>query len=188
MSIYKITHSCGHTVEHQIYGTNVHGEREKKAAWLESRLCYDCYKQAEAEKAAKASEDANLPELTGSETLGRPIFVRRLHSPSTKCVPKLQQIPTPLKSILNKLQLSNLCWMSCARIAAQSGGLITAAKTLTLHGLLSKQKVRCNDTSYRERNVRSWPTGQERLARRRGATEYFELYAGVSNQGYRHGA
>ena len=67
MSIYKITHSCGHTVEHQIYGTNVHGEREKKAAWLESRLCYDCYKQAEAEKAAKASEDANLPELTGSE-------------------------------------------------------------------------------------------------------------------------
>ncbi len=67
MSIYKITHSCGHTVEHQIYGTNVHGEREKKAAWLESRLCYDCYKQAEAEKAAKASEDANLPELTGSK-------------------------------------------------------------------------------------------------------------------------
>lgn len=67
MSKYTITMACGHEEVHNIVGTNVRGEREKKAAWLATRLCYDCYKQAEAEKAAKASEDANLPELTGSE-------------------------------------------------------------------------------------------------------------------------
>lgn len=63
MSIYKITHSCGHTVEHQIYGTNVHGEREKKAAWLESRLCYECYKKAQKE----AVPDVGYVALEGSE-------------------------------------------------------------------------------------------------------------------------
>lgn len=66
MSIYKITHSCGHTVEHQIYGTNVHGEREKKAAWLESRLCYDCYKKAQ-EDAVPAVPDVGYVALEGTE-------------------------------------------------------------------------------------------------------------------------
>lgn len=37
-----ITHSCGHTEEIQLYGTNVHGERDRKAAWYESRPCADC--------------------------------------------------------------------------------------------------------------------------------------------------
>lgn len=63
MSIYKITHSCGHIVEHQIYGTNVHGERDKKAEWLSTRLCYECYKKAQKE----AVPDVGYVALEGSE-------------------------------------------------------------------------------------------------------------------------
>ena len=67
MSKYTITMACGHEEVHNIVGTNVHGEREKKAEWLSTRLCYECYKKQQAEEAAKATADANLPELTGSE-------------------------------------------------------------------------------------------------------------------------
>lgn len=47
MAKYTITHSCGHTAEHQIYGTNTHGEREKRAAYLETTLCAECYARAQ---------------------------------------------------------------------------------------------------------------------------------------------
>lgn len=72
MAQYGITHSCGHTATHQIYGTNSHGERERKAAWLESRDCTDCWKAQQererAEASAKAAETtADLAPLTGSQ-------------------------------------------------------------------------------------------------------------------------
>lgn len=72
MSIYTITHSCGHTQEHQIYGTNVRGERERKADYLADRTCSDCYQEQQAaERAAQSKQakkdNADLPKLTGSE-------------------------------------------------------------------------------------------------------------------------
>ncbi|HET6212359.1 MAG TPA: hypothetical protein VFE14_05745, partial [Micromonosporaceae bacterium] len=71
MALYDVPHSCGHTQQHNITGTNVHGERERKAQWLADGTCSDCYR---AEQAAKRTATAaahidltNLPRLTGSE-------------------------------------------------------------------------------------------------------------------------
>lgn len=73
MAKYTIKHICGHTQVHQIYGTNSHGERDNKQAWLATQICYDCYKaQQQAERdaknteSAKANAEANLPTLTGT--------------------------------------------------------------------------------------------------------------------------
>lgn len=65
MSKYQITHTCGHTVEHNIIGTNAHGERDSKAAWLTARVCQDCYREQQRQAAAEATQD--LPALTGSD-------------------------------------------------------------------------------------------------------------------------
>lgn len=46
MAQYQVTHSCGHTVTHQIYGTNSHGERDRKVQWLRGRTCKACYAKA----------------------------------------------------------------------------------------------------------------------------------------------
>ena len=62
MAQYNIHHTCGHEETVQIYGTNVHGERQRKAEWLESKPCRDCER--------KAMRDENLAgaaELEGSE-------------------------------------------------------------------------------------------------------------------------
>lgn len=67
MAQYNIRHTCGHEETVQIYGTNVHGERTRKAEWLkaewlESKPCRDCER--------KAMRDENLTgaaELTGSD-------------------------------------------------------------------------------------------------------------------------
>ena len=73
MAQYQITHSCGHTKTHQIFGTNSKGQRDNKRAWLATTLCEDCYKAeqnakhaAENAAAAKANKAAALPELTGT--------------------------------------------------------------------------------------------------------------------------
>ena len=65
MSKYEIKHSCGHITTHNIVGTNVNNEREKKAEWLASRVCSDCYRKQLANNAAETNK--NLPQLTGSE-------------------------------------------------------------------------------------------------------------------------
>lgn len=65
MSKYQITHSCGCTVTHNIVGTNVNGERERKAAWLADRACTECYRKEQQTKAAESNKD--LPTLTGSD-------------------------------------------------------------------------------------------------------------------------
>ena len=59
MSKYEIEHACGHTTTVNICGTNVHGERERKAAWLASHPCDAC-------RAAKNGEDG-MAELKESE-------------------------------------------------------------------------------------------------------------------------
>ena len=61
---YEITYSCGHTETVQIYGTNVHGEREKKADWLaKHHVCSACLK-ADREAAKAAAERAKANGMT----------------------------------------------------------------------------------------------------------------------------
>lgn len=42
MALYTIHHTCGHTEDVQIYGTDVHGERRQKVSRMEARPCVDC--------------------------------------------------------------------------------------------------------------------------------------------------
>jgi hypothetical protein len=42
MAHYQVSHSCGHSQEHQLFG---HGkDREKKLDWLATTNCKECYK------------------------------------------------------------------------------------------------------------------------------------------------
>lgn len=73
MAWYDIDHSCGHTDRHQIYGTNSHGERDRKVQWLSGRVCEDCYKAEQArlddeleQWVAGQEERHEMGELTGS--------------------------------------------------------------------------------------------------------------------------
>lgn len=71
MAKYSITHDCGHTETHNIVGTNVHGERDRKVAWLSGQVCSDCYRATQDKARAAATEAAaaattDLPGLTGS--------------------------------------------------------------------------------------------------------------------------
>lgn len=65
MAKYQITHACGHTVTHNIVGTNVRGEREQRAEWLAARPCQDCHRKQQQERAAEANK--GLPALVGTE-------------------------------------------------------------------------------------------------------------------------
>lgn len=68
MSLYTIDHICGHSEEVQIYGTNVHGEREKKAEWLASRPCFDCRKAEELAQAENYEKFRGLSaDMAGTE-------------------------------------------------------------------------------------------------------------------------
>ena len=60
MAKYNVTHTCGHTEDHDICGTNVHGERERKAAWYATTLCSDCYKASKDAEAAKGTEEITM--------------------------------------------------------------------------------------------------------------------------------
>ncbi len=71
MANYSITHTCGHTEPHNIIGTNVHGERQRKADWLAGQPCYACKRAAQDKVRAEAASAAaaattDLPALTGS--------------------------------------------------------------------------------------------------------------------------
>lgn len=62
MAQYNIRHTCGHEETVQIYGTNVHGERQRKAEWLESKPCRDCER-----KAMREENLTGAAELTSSD-------------------------------------------------------------------------------------------------------------------------
>lgn len=71
---YSITHSCGHQKAANIVGTDTHGERQRKAEWLATRLCPDCARQQrdaanqqENENAATRARAAGWPALTGTD-------------------------------------------------------------------------------------------------------------------------
>lgn len=63
MAKYYVTYKCGHEATVQICGTNVHGEREKKAAWYGTIDCPKC----QAANTVKANRDAGMASLEGSE-------------------------------------------------------------------------------------------------------------------------
>jgi len=61
----EITHTCGCKVTHDIVGTDVHGERGRKAAWLADQPCMRCKRAQEAAAATVATDD--MIALTGSD-------------------------------------------------------------------------------------------------------------------------
>jgi len=68
MAWYDIHHSCGHTSQQQIYGTDVNGERGRKAEKLGERACTACLRQANDERnriAAERSKAEGWPPLQG---------------------------------------------------------------------------------------------------------------------------
>lgn len=78
MAKYYITHTCGHDECHQICGTNVNGEREKKEEWLKTTKCQECWTKenkikreqehaAALEIAKKTEEQIAMPDLSGSD-------------------------------------------------------------------------------------------------------------------------
>lgn len=62
MARYDITHTCGCTITHQIYGKV--SERAGREEWLAEQPCKECRYKAQNEAAAEANRD--MPELTGS--------------------------------------------------------------------------------------------------------------------------
>lgn len=72
MAWYTINHHCGHTAEVNLTGTNVHGQRERRAAALAKRPCPNCQATSKAANnalvstnAATLAAEAGLPELSG---------------------------------------------------------------------------------------------------------------------------
>lgn len=69
MALFDIHHSCGHTTEQQIYGTDVNGERQQQVEKLGRGPCPGCRGRQYDERnraAAEAAEAAGWPALTGS--------------------------------------------------------------------------------------------------------------------------
>lgn len=62
MAKYYITYRCGHKATVQICGTNIHGERERRAARYETIDCPEC----KAANTVKANKDAGMAALDGS--------------------------------------------------------------------------------------------------------------------------
>lgn len=70
MAWYHITYACGHDDRVQIYGTNAHGERERKAEWYGTILCPECERKARDEENRKHADwcaEHGCVNLEGSE-------------------------------------------------------------------------------------------------------------------------
>ena len=72
MARQTVLHNCGHEQEHELVGNRSY--RDRKAEWLQTTLCSDCYKaEVEAERsrlateAATAAQQSGLPPLVGTE-------------------------------------------------------------------------------------------------------------------------
>ena len=61
---YTVTHTCGHTITHQIYNGSAYGR--KRSAWLATQPCLTCKREADNAAAAEVNAAAGLPTLTGS--------------------------------------------------------------------------------------------------------------------------
>jgi hypothetical protein len=71
MAKYSVTHSCGHTQEHRLFGKHSgFGGRDSKLEWLETQPCSECWKRKikeENERSAALAHSNNLSPLSGSE-------------------------------------------------------------------------------------------------------------------------
>ena len=75
MAKYQITHSCGHTQEHVLYGKHSgYNGRDNKIEWLGTTLCKECWKKEQDNKKEKVNQEAaekvnenGFIELQGSE-------------------------------------------------------------------------------------------------------------------------
>lgn len=95
MAFYLITYRCGHRIREQIYGTNVHGEREAEAARRAARLCPDCWQAERNAAAAAAAETLGLPELVGSENQVR--WAMRIRDNAFRALDRqMSKLPTTL--------------------------------------------------------------------------------------------
>ena len=72
MAHYDVDHSCGHTVEVELFGKT--SQRYEKIEYLERGLCPDCYRERkqeerkqENERAAKLAKSLSFSQLEGSE-------------------------------------------------------------------------------------------------------------------------
>ncbi|MGI5122743.1 hypothetical protein ACQEU5_24820 [Marinactinospora thermotolerans] len=72
MARYDITHACGHSTAHQIYGGNA--RREEQAGWEARRPCPECRAAhahqrdtTAATQIRQADENDGLPELSGTD-------------------------------------------------------------------------------------------------------------------------
>lgn len=66
MGRYRISFSCGHTVEKQLFGK--HADRERYIAWAETKGdCPDCLSADQFKKLEAVEIENGLPALTGSE-------------------------------------------------------------------------------------------------------------------------
>lgn len=66
MSLYDVTYGCGHDDRVQIYGTNAHGERNRKAAWYSTIPCPECRRKA---RALESEENAEWARANGCAPL-----------------------------------------------------------------------------------------------------------------------
>lgn len=66
-----ITHRCGHTQEHQLYGKM--SDRGKKEEWLATQLCAACWAEAKREEEAAQPVTATMHLTMDTTTEGHPI-------------------------------------------------------------------------------------------------------------------
>lgn len=91
MAKYTVTHACGHTAEHQLFGKE--SDRQSRLAWLRTTDCRDCYKAGQAaELSAKVAEiGVDLPALSGSPkqvAWATTLRDKRLAALSTRPIPE----------------------------------------------------------------------------------------------------
>lgn len=65
MAKHTITHTCGHEAVHNLLGKSSY--RQWKKEQLESEICPECWKAAQAERSAAKTAQAGLVALSGTE-------------------------------------------------------------------------------------------------------------------------
>ena len=87
MAKYTINHTCGHTVDVQLYGA--YKDRERRIAYLETCECDECRKAKANAAAAEAKAARGLADLTGSEK--QVAWANTIRENAYKCLDTLAQ-------------------------------------------------------------------------------------------------
>lgn len=135
MAQYTITHTCGHTQTHHIYGTNAKGQRDNKIAWLSEQVCTECYKAEQQAKRdainannAKDNKERGYADLTGTPkqvAWAESIRAKILNCPEMELKPegrdKNPEFFNKLKAIMDSLhqETSAVFWIDNRNIINQ---------------------------------------------------------------------